>query len=371
MTQKQKHKQKPRKQKTRKQLKRSQIKMVVFVIIMFIFYIICIYLALTLYTRESSYDMGRNLDQYEQSFNVPNLMDQNIPVRVEVTTSNEVEILVLNKDDYNENLDIIELRTLALSESRGKATSFIFTKDLGPGEYSIVSYAEDNDLEIGHDYKITTYYLMPFLGLISLLFIVPIILALVWIFVLQRRKVDAPIDDPAHYDYHDEAQSYHHDDRHYQNRGYAQDYYDDGYAGGRPRSHHSARPDAHYEDSYEGYDGYHDYDQNYPPRRQASQLGPHQHAPPPRPPKPARQRAPPPIEDWGQKPRAPPRPRPKPQPEPRADIDEEMATTVPCKCGEIIIVADSTRPLRIKCPRCGRRGILEGKQKAPDDEIFY
>jgi hypothetical protein len=52
-------------------------------------------------------------------------------------------------------------------------------------------------------------------------------------------------------------------------------------------------------------------------------------------------------------------------------VQDNKTTTVPCKCGEIILISDPTRPLRIKCPRCGRRGILEGKKATPEDEIFY
>jgi DNA-directed RNA polymerase subunit RPC12/RpoP len=340
---------------------------------MFIFYIACIYLALTQYTRESSYNMGSNLDQYEQSFNVPNLMDQNIPVRVEVSTSNEVEILVLNRADYNENLDILDLRTLSISGSKGKSTSFVFTKDLAPGEYSIVTYAEDNDREINHDYKITTYYLMPFLGLISLLFIVPIIIALVWIFVLQRKKSDAPEDHDQYHEHYGRSDPYHHNDQNYDYRGYAQDYTDDGYGPEPPRSPPPARSDTHYDADYHN-DGYQDHHEPYPSRRAGAHLHPQQHAPPPRPPRPPRKPTPPPVEDWRgsqQGSRAPPPQRPKPRQDYPEDTPEEKATTVPCKCGEIIVITDPTRPLRIRCPRCGRRGILEGKLKAPEEDIFY
>jgi hypothetical protein len=203
---------------------------------------------------------------------------------------------------------------------------------------------------------------MPFIGLISLIFIVPIIIALIWIFVLQRKKADAPEDYVQHYDYHD--------DKHFDNTGYGQDYYDDGYSQNQAMKQPHSRSDAAQHGSYDGYNDYYHHAEvdRYPPRRSQSHLGPQQHAPPPRPPRPPEHA---PIEDWQQRQRAPPRARPRPQHETYQDTVEEKATTVPCKCGEIIIVTDSTRPLRIKCPRCGRRGILEGKQKAPEDDIFY
>ena len=379
---------KPRRRiKTKEDLKRSQVRTVIVMIFFFVLLVVAIYLSTVLISNEVTMDMEKGVTQHDFEFNVQNIMSQDMPVEIEVEASEPVEFYILEKNDYELDMDIVKLRNASINRNFHDTTRFEYKGELEPGTYKIVSYLRfEKEQDITLNYKITRFILMPILWLITLLLMIPVIICIAWIFVLQKRKAHAPLRgyDPASYDHPDRGR----------------DYYDGGDGYGQPEPHeghydrygadydmrHSqgqeaAHPRARHPPEY--YDHEHDHDYAYehdraqggvpgepmarPPRQhsgrpQGAQYARHgldepletpHHAPPPR-------RAPPPRENAHTQAPAPVHTAPAPEP-----------VIVPCKCGEAITVTDETRPLRIKCPRCGRRGILEGKPQSPEDDIFY
>jgi hypothetical protein len=290
---------------------------------------------------ESSYTETHHKDvnMHSFEFTVPDVMGNNMPVFLEVEATEGVEIYVLNKDDYNDALEIDDIRNLSINKNSGKITRYSYTDNFEPGNYIIISYLRfDTDKDISITYNITRFVLLPVLWLISLIFIILILICLLRIFLLRRKKSQL-------YAEHQARRNQSMRDEYYAGDQGDYDYYDDG----------------------QGYDyppqpGYSDYGSDAPPPRQRP--GPPRRPPPPQ----QRRRRPPPgprgdgyyQQDSGYVP--PSRSSQGPGPKP---------VTIPCKCGEVIVVSDPTRPLQIQCQRCGRRGILEAADKSPHDDIFY
>jgi methionine-rich copper-binding protein CopC len=348
-----------RKPKTKEQLRRSQIKASALMIIFLILLFIIAYLSTVLITNEASGIIEKNSEKYPFTFEVQDIMSQEIPTRIEIEASESVEINILTEENYRESLSVVELRNLSINKNHGQKTQFVFEKYLKPGDYVIIAFKRDNANDITLEYKISRFFLLPFLWLISLLFLIPIITCLVWILLLQSKKGAAR---SAEYDQRgrDNVGRQHPEDQgYYENHAYHE--YDPYSKGDKDYVQYSQKPlqpphdnaysESHYPRQAAPSPGY---DRQSESRHYAN------HSPPPE--RPLRQEPPP------QRPEARTIARGLPEPD---TAYESGTTTVPCKCGEVIVISDSTRPLRIKCPRCGRRGILEGKSVSPEDEIFY
>ena len=315
---------------TRVTINRSQLRSAIAMIILVIFFIIIIYIATTQYTSPPyKRVMKENINMYSFKFSVPDVLSQEVPVSIDVRASSPVELYIVKEKNFDKDMSIIELRNLSIKSYSDLSSHFIYNDELEPGQYFIVSYLRfEENQEISLTIKMTRYFLMPVLWLISLIFILLITLCVVRIFLLQRKKsilrkaAYAPQVQGTDHDYYAERydyQSAHHD------------YYDDG-------------------------SGYHQ-DYVYPPTPR------HYRAPPSR------------GRTYGSTATQQPQ-RPRyysiPQEPPRAPVKSApRPVTVPCKCSEIIIVNDASRPLRIQCPRCGRRGVLESAGEKHEEDIFY
>lgn len=342
-----KQKPKPKKQKTKEQLKKSQIKTAVVLVFFLVLLIIIAYLSTVLVTNEATGEMEKNSDKFPYEFKIHNVMSQDIPTRIEVKASKPVEFYVLSGEKYNDSLKINEIRSLALNRNSQETTDFVFEDYLSPGDYVIISYKSDNENDISIDYKFHRFFLMPFLWLISLIFAIPIILCVVWIVLLQSRKASALSE------------------------GYQDIDYDRGHGHYPPSYEHYDSADVHRHQKYHDEHNSHYHDEPTPsryPHEDYSRPRPGPRAPPPPPQTHDEYYERPQYQPVRQRPHEPPSTQ---RMEYQKDKYESTTTTVPCKCGEIIVITDLTRPLRIKCPRCGRRGILEGKEASPEEEIFY
>jgi len=315
---------------TRATINKSQLRSAIAMIILVIFFIIIIYIATTQYTS-SPYKriMKENTNMYSFKFSVPDVLSQDVPVSIDVKTSTPVELYIIKEKNFDEDMSIIELRNLSIKSYSDRSSHFIYKDELEPGQYFIVSYLRfEENQDISLTIKMTRYFLMPVLWLISLIFILLITLCVIRIFLLQRKKsilrraAYEPQVQGSDHEYYAESYNYQSADH---------DYYDDPY-------------------------GYHS-DYAYPPKPR------HYRAPPPR------ERA------YGSSAtHQPQRPRYHsiPQEPHRAPAKSApRPVTVPCNCGEIIIVNDATRPLRIQCLRCGRRGVLESAGERHEEDIFY
>jgi len=60
----------------------------------------------------------------------------------------------------------------------------------------------------------------------------------------------------------------------------------------------------------------------------------------------------------------------KPSAKKAKKVEEEVKKPVKlkCKCGAMIKIKTSKRPLKIKCPKCGRTGTLKGPEKDTKEE---
>ncbi len=319
-------------------INKSQIKIAIIMVILLIFFIIILYLSFILHSQSYNRTMDQDVGVFSFEFNVPDLLSEDIPVRIEIESSDGLEFYVLDDKEYIEDLTRDQLHNLSINKNTGKTDHFVYEDDFAPGKYVIVSYQPiDQDKDISLTYTLTRYFLMPFLWLISLIFILLFLVCIIRIFLLQRKKSTIKLQVYHEPDYRDEGR-YYPSDRGSHEPPEPYDY-DSGYSradyGGQP-SHHYQRP---------------------PPPQQ-----PHY-----------RQPMPPPTQPYHPPRGVPYRQRhgPLPHGSPQRRHPGPQPTTVPCKCGEIIVIRDPTRPLHIECPRCGRHGLLEGKKKSPDDEIFY
>jgi uncharacterized membrane protein len=330
------------KRSSRKSINKSQIRAAVAMIILVIFFVIIVIAAMILHSESYDRTMDKDVNPYQFTFTVPDLASQKVPVVIEVDASNEIYFFIIDGEDFDENLNFTELSTLAKNRNIGPTDQFSYEADFEPGEYSVVAYKRfDVESEINLGFTLTRYILMPFLWLISLIFILLIVLCIVRIALLQRKKSKVHDDGP-------EAPEYGYDD-HYPQGGHGQEHFDR--------------------------DGRHSYNQDYDHPPQGNPRAPPRHAPPSH----ARdtggysqqttdysyESGPPPTS-----PRPPHRPQRPTHSRDRAQGQPDP-TTIPCKCGEVIVINDPSRPLHIQCPRCGRRGILEGKREEADGEIFY
>ena len=270
-------------------------------------------------------------------YSVPDILSENIPVSIDIKSSDSLEFYILHEEDFHEDISIVELRNISINTNIKKTNHFKYEDEFEPGKYIIVSYLRfETDHDIAIKFTLVRYIFMPILWLISLIFIILILICIVRIILLNKKK-------PTH-----QAEGYQQSDH----RGrdstypYMQDYnrgsdphtYDSGYshAGGGNLQPHQPPP------RYAPY--------SQPPRQPQSTY------PPPRQPRGSyRSRHTQHMRE----------PYGSPQPQPYKPV------TLPCKCGEVIVINDPTRPLHIKCPRCGRHGVLEGTKKAPEDDIFY
>jgi hypothetical protein len=284
-----------------------------------------------------------------------------VQVEGHVKASEPVEIYVLKEEDYDENLEISEIRELAIKGTENKVKSYSFTEELEPGTYVIVSYLRfDATADIELEYNLTWFVLMPFLWIFLLIFIILIVLLIVRIALLQNRKSKLHEPEP----------------------GY------DHPAGQEPSGQYQYQDDYGYHDEPDPYGYGSEYDyydhpaprQGYPPRGAPPQSPPPPRSPQGRPPGPTQHRPRRPPGSYRS--RRPPAHAPPhahaPAPtyaqeeyhEPQAKAPAKPVT-IPCKCGEVIVVNDPFRPLKIECPRCGRRGLLEGKKSSGNEDIFY
>lgn len=318
-----------RKPVTRTTINKSQLRSAIAMIILVIFFIIIIYIATTQYTSPPyKRTMEENTNMYSFKFSVPDVLSQDVPVSIDVKTSSPVELYIIKDKNFNMDMPIIELRNLSIKGYSDRSSHFNYKDELEPGQYIIVSYLRfEENQDISLTITMTRYFLMPVLWLISLIFVLLITLCVIRILLLQRKKSNlrkATYEPPVH--------------------GSDHEYYAESYD---PQSAHHD----YYDDSH----GYHS-DYAYPPKPR------HYRAP-------SRQRAHErPVTYQSQRPRYHSMPREQ-YSAPSKGLPR--AVTVPCKCGEIIIVNDSTRPLRIHCPRCGRRGILESPGEKHEEDIFY
>ncbi len=343
------------KQNTPESIKRSQVKTVVLTIVLIVMLLIIVYLATTLITNEDPGSIDENASQHDYWFTVPDIMSEEVPVKLDVTASDPVEFYLLSEDDFEKDMEVAELRAKAINNNHDQNTKFSFDGELDAGKYVIVSklkFDEDHE-SILLKYKISRYVIMPILWIVVLLFIIPISICIVWIVVLQQKKSTLSPRVPRGYErpQYDRPPHARPGPGHYDNEGRHYDDYarprppeSEGYDRGHDRHGNGHPPMPH---PQEHYDRHEDYAHDRPHH-------PH-HGEPDRP------RG----HDRGTEAYGPERhPREEPPQEPKN-------LTIPCKCGEVIVISDDTRPLRIKCPRCGRRGILEAKTTSPEDEIFY
>ena len=170
-------------------IKKSLMRTLVALIIIVIFFIIILIASTTLYAFSYNETHYKDVNYHAFGFTVPEVMSQKVPVFVEVEAHEGVEVFLLNDEDYDENLEIGDIRNLSLNEPSGKITRYSFAEELEPGEYKLVTYlrfGSDDDVHI--TYNITRFVLMPILWLISLIFIILIVLCVVRIFVLRGKK---------------------------------------------------------------------------------------------------------------------------------------------------------------------------------------
>jgi hypothetical protein len=333
-----------RKQITRKSINKSQYRTIVIMVVLLVFFFIISYLATIIYSKEDSGTLEEGTSQYFYKFKIPDVLSQDVPVQIEVNANEPVEFYLLSDKDFNEDMDIVEIRNESINnDGIIKAKQFIYEDDLEQGRYVIVSYLRNNNNDIELDYSITRLIIMPVLWLISLIFILLIVLCIVWIFLLEKKKKMIPPHDQQHSNY---------------SRGRPDGIYQPEQAYNEPNNYWSAHPQ---ESSYDSMPAV----QARPPHsrsRAAHGPGPIPSEPPPPPRTPRRRqpRAPGTYTDFDAY--SSPAPLQK---------GGSSTITVPCKCGELIMITDPTRPLQIMCPRCGRRGVLEGKKRSVDDEIFY
>lgn len=341
--------QKPvRKRITRKSIKKSQYRSIIIMIVLLVIFFIISYLATILVTNEARHSMDKDTNEYSLKFNIPDIMSQKVPVKIDVDASSAVEFYILSSEDYKDGMGIVEIRNSSINNNNKKTTNFYYEDELEKGQYYIVSYIDTNNEDITLDYKITKYILMPVLWLISLIFILLIVLCIVWLFLLEKKKKMIPPHDQQHSD---------------NNQGRPDGYYQPEQAYNDPNDDWSAQTqESGYADS--GYDSMPAGQVRPPYSRSRATHGPRPipSEPPPSPRAPRRRQ-----------PRAPGtyiefNAYSSPTPPQKGGAS---TITVPCKCGEIIMITDPTRPLQIMCPRCGRRGVLEGKTRSVDDQIFY
>ncbi len=353
---------KPKKKKSREQLKRSQIVAIVILVFLIIFLIFIAYLSTVLISKQATGEIARHSEQYPYKFEVQDILSQKIPTRIEVSASNDVEVYIIKENDFNESMGISELRGLSINENNQESTNFVFEDYLAPGDYYIISYRKDNNEDVSLDYEITRFYLMPFLWLISLIFLIPIIICVTWIIILQSRKASALPEKYQDMNYDRITQHYPDEYGYSDSRISYESYY---HIDEKAKYHPTGARHTEYSADYYGSDSQYIDASNI----DRAPMNPHQDrdryiAPQER------------TQHWSEQ--APPMPAESHHESRRRRVDYEedtnkasTTTTVPCKCGEIIVITDTTRPLRIKCQRCGRRGILEGIKKSPEDDIFY
>ena len=366
-----KPKTKPRKPVTRESIRKSQTRAIVIMIVLLAIFFIIFYAATVPITQEFPHMMDENTEYYTFEFTIPDLLnlDQNINTKIEVSASDDVGFYILNKEDYTEGMTIIQLDNGSINKNHRKTSDFTYEDQLEPGKYIVVAYLANNNQDISLDYTISRYVIMPFLGLVSLIFIILILICILRIFLLEKKKKDLLIQSRAGPDYAQPGYGAGPDHDPYYGQTNDYEHYD-----GPAASRHSRPPPSHASNiDYEisapkraaAYDARHEGHfipeiANDPDRPQPQGQG----GPGPRPPRPRAPRQPPPG--------GPREPASYPgTADPASGPPTPGPVTVPCKCGEIIRITDTTRPLQIRCTRCGRRGILEGDGRSPEDDIFY
>ena len=329
---------------TRKAINKSQLRTAVVMIVLVIILTIIIIVASMPYGDPYDRTMERDVSVYSFEFNVPDILSQDMPISIDVTSSDQLEFYLLKEERYFDDINISELKTYSLNRDHTKTTNFIYEADLEPGRYVVVAYQQfDKDHDILLTYDINWYLPIFIIWIVCLIFILLFVVCIVRIGLLQRKKskVHEEAYPPSAHDY-----DYAHPGGTGTTSGY--DHHDPHTYGERATGSTSG----------------------YPPPSAPHQQPPQQPRPrstydaPPRPRPPRRTpQAPPPMQYS--------RTQDQPPPAPREYQENQEPVTVPCKCGELIVITDTLRPLRIQCPRCGRRGILEGKKKEPEDDIFY
>jgi uncharacterized membrane protein len=312
---------------TREQLYKSQIKASVLMIILVVLLVIIIYFVASPISNEYPRTMNQDVNMYAFEFNVPDILSEKMPISLEITSSDELEFYVLHEEDYSRDMTIVELRNYSINEDNRKTKHLIYDEELEPGKYVVVSYLQfETNNDIALTYTLDRYVPVLVIWLICLIFVLLFVICIVRIGLLQRKKSKLRREQMRQPEYAEP----------YRDRPEQFGYYDDPgpppYGTGPVRPPPGPPP-------------------NYPPDPRGAPSGP------PRPPQRSRRG---PGPGYG--------PGPEPGPVPSESI---KPSTIPCRCGEMIVVTDSLRPLRIQCPRCGRRGILEEKKGVPEDGIFY
>ncbi len=308
---------------TREQLYKSQIKASVAMIILVILLVIIIYFVTSPISNEYPRTMNQDVAMYSFEFNVPDILSEKMPISLEITSSDELEFYILHEEDYSRDITIVDLRNYSINDDNRKTAHLIYDAELDPGKYVVVSYLQfETDHNIALTYTLNRYVPVLVIWLVCLIFVLLFVICIVRIGLLQRKKSKLRREQilPPEYaePYRDRPEQF----------GYNVDPGPPSYGAGPIRPPPGPPPD-------------------YPPDPRGAPSGP------PRPP---------------QRSRRAPGPGYGPGPIPS---ESSKPTTIPCSCGEVIVVTDSLRPLRIQCPRCGRRGILEEKKGVPEDGIFY
>ncbi len=322
------------KQVTRESLNKSQIRAAVAMIILVILLVIIIFIATSPISNTYNRTMARDVDTYTFEFNIPDIMSQDMPVTLDITSSENLEFYLLEEENYHTDIEITELRNFSINTNHRKTSEFYYEAELQPGKYVVVAYQQmEKELDTSLKFTINRYVPILIIWIICLIFILLFVLCIVRIALLQRRKSILRLRAPPA--------------RSWDPYAYGHEHVEGGYNDGRGHyPHGSEAPVSRPGQMSRGYPRGGSVENRYEP-----------------PPGPIRPEGP---EAYSQ---APGR-RPPPQHGPPSQ-ENIKPVTIPCKCGEVIVINETLRPMRIQCPRCGRRGILEGKERSPEDDIFY
>lgn len=359
-----------RKQITKESLKKSQIITITILITLLVILFTFFYLSTILLTNEDSKRMNEDINMFWYDFNVPDILSQKIPVTIDVESSEPVDFYLLSNDDFDPDMSINKIYNLSISKDINERTHFSYEGELEPGQYVVVSYLRVNNDDITLDYKISRFVLIPFFWIFSLIFIVLISLCIVRILLLQKKSVKLFRYSEERYDYDSDPRQQPKELDYYDARDHPESVgtHESGY------DHPLDAPDQSVHGQPYGARYARHSDPSPPPSRM------------PRPPRSSRPSQPPypPQQPTEPRPRDPQRTQREPYPPPEHPRTYEPhmpqkppedrgfePVTVPCKCGEVIVIKDPARPIHIRCPRCGRKGILEAKRSSPDDKIFY
>ncbi len=313
--------------KYEKKIRNTLIFIVIFVMMFIIIGILSVSVV------ENNYDgtLGSDENEYGFEFSVVSATDT-CPVKIEVTSSHKVDYFFIltqeNYDFYKDELDV-EKRVNNYEQNAEltleQSTRFTYEDDLPVGEYVIVSTLEERSYTVQLDYRISRYIIQPVLIFILLIFIILWVILTLRIYKLHQKKQELE-----------------------QQEEYGAEY--TGY--------------------YAGYGA--------PPPPPPSQYPPQQPYPQQPPPQPQTLEAPPTgrvystPEEPPQGPRIVGGPTPMPRVRRRPPPPDPSASYEPlvinCKCGGTIRVDSPERPIEIKCPDCGRKGMVEASESPGQSE---